>query len=412
MRRRLLGCLNGWWDDTATTAAASSRIPSLSVGGGVVAGFVPPPYPYDRLDELRAVADGLDGGCVDLSVGAPSDPPSAEVVEALAGSGAERGYPASIGSPAYREAALGWLARRFGVEPAGAAVAACVGTKEFVASLPHYLRLRDPGRDTVLFPAISYPTYAMGAALAGCRAVPVPVDDQWCLDLESIDPEDAARALCLWVNSPGNPAGGLEDLAAIAQWGRDRGVPVFSDECYIEFTWGAGHGASILQHGAQGVMAVHSLSKRSNMAGIRVGFYAGDPELVGYLSEVRKHAGMMIPGPAQAAALAAFNDDAHVDVQRAVYASRLNRLRELFSAYDSEAALPGGGLYLWVASPDGDGWTLARQVAEEMGALVSPGEFYGPAGAGHIRAAAVAPDAQIDLLEQRMAARRGDTVRK
>ena len=307
---------------------------------------------------------------------------------------------------------MGWLARRFGVEPAGAAVAACVGTKEFVASLPHYLRLRDPGRDTVLFPAISYPTYAMGAALAGCRAVPVPVDDQWCLDLESIDPEDAARALCLWVNSPGNPAGGLEDLAAIAQWGRDRGVPVFSDECYIEFTWGAGHGASILQHGAQGVMAVHSLSKRSNMAGIRVGFYAGDPELVGYLSEVRKHAGMMIPGPAQAAALAAFNDDAHVDVQRAVYASRLNRLRELFSAYDSEAALPGGGLYLWVASPDGDGWTLARQVAEEMGALVSPGEFYGPAGAGHIRAAAVAPDAQIDLLEQRMAARRGDTVRK
>ena len=382
------------------------------MGGGVVAGFVPPPYPYDRLDELREVAEGFDGGCVDLSVGAPSDPPPAAVVEALAGSGAERGYPASIGLPSYREAALEWLARRFGIDTGGAAMAACVGTKEFVASVPHYLRLRDPGRDTVLYPAISYPSYAMGATLAGCRAVPVPVDHQWCLDLDAVDADDAARALCLWVNSPGNPAGGLEDLAAIAQWGRSRRVPVFSDECYIEFTWEDDRPASILHHGAEGVLAVHSLSKRSNMAGMRVGFYAGEPELVGYLSEVRKHAGLMIPGPAQAAAVAAFNDDAHVDAQRTVYTSRLNRLRELFSAYDFEAALPGGGLYLWVAAVDGDGWTLARQVAEEMGALVSPGEFYGPAGAGHIRVAAVAPDARIDLLEQRMAARCSDTVGK
>ncbi len=374
------------------------------MGGRVVAGFVPPPYPYDRLDELRAIAETFDGGCVDLSVGAPSDPPSSAVVDALSASGAERGYPASLGSAAYREAAMDWLARRFGIDTSGVAIAGCVGTKEFVASVPHYLKLRDPSRDTVLYPAISYPTYAMGAALAGCRAVPVPVDAQWCLNLDAVDPNDAARALCLWVNTPGNPAGGLEDLAVIAQWGRDRRVPVFSDECYIEFTWGADAGASILHHGVQGAMAVQSLSKRSNMAGIRAGFYAGDTELVGYLSEVRKHAGMMIPGPAQAAAVAAFNDDAHVDAQRAVYTSRLNRLRSLFLAYDPEVALPGGGLYLWVASPDGNGWTLARRVAEEMGALVSPGEFYGSAGAGHVRVAAVAPDARIDLLEQRLAA--------
>ena len=369
-----------------------------------MAGFVPPPYPYDRLDELRATADAFDGGCVDLSVGAPTDPPSSAVVGALSASDAERGYPASLGSAAYREAAKRWLARRFGIDSSEVAIAGCVGTKEFVASVPHYLKLREPSRDTVLYPAISYPTYAMGAALAGCRAVPVPVDSQWCLDLDGVDSSDAARALCLWVNTPGNPAGGLEDLAAIAQWGRDRRVPVFSDECYIEFTWGADAAASILHHGAQGAIAVHSLSKRSNMAGIRAGFYAGDPELVGYLSEVRKHAGMMIPGPAQAAAVAAFDDDAHVDAQRAVYASRLNRLRTLFSAYDPAVALPGGGLYLWVASPDGDGWTLARRVAKEMGALVSLGEFYGPAGAGRVRVAAVAPDAQIDLLELRMAA--------
>ena len=375
-------------------------------------GYVPPPYPYDRLDELRAVAERFDGGCVDLSVGAPSDPPPPEVVGVLSASGAERGYPASVGSAAYREAALGWLGRRFGIDADDAGIAACVGTKEFVASVPHYLRLRDPSRDTVLYPAISYPTYAMGAELAGCRAVPVPVDDQWCLNLDAVDADDAARALCLWVNTPGNPAGGLEDLAVISQWGRDRRVPVFSDECYIEFTWGAENGDSILHHGSHGVMAVHSLSKRSNMAGFRAGFYAGDPDLVGYLSEVRKHAGMMVPGPVQAAAIAAFNDDAHAEAQRSVYVTRLNRLRELFSAYDAEVALPGGGLYLWVASPEGDGWALARQVAEEMGALASPGDFYGPSGQGHIRVAAVAPDGRIDLLEQRMSIRRGDTVGK
>ena len=379
-----------------------------------MAGFAPPPYPYDRLDELRAVADGFDGGCVDLSVGAPSDPPPPEVVAALSASDAERGYPASLGSIAYREAALGWLARRFGIDADGAAVAACVGTKEFVVSLPHYLRLRDPSRDTVLYPAVAYPSYAMGAELAGCRAVPVPLDNQWRIDLDAVDPGDADRSLCLWMNSPGNPAGAIDDLAAAARWGRHHGIPVFSDECYIEYIWDIdaprNPEASILSQGPAGVVAVHSLSKRSNLAGMRAGFFAGDPELVGYLSEVRKHAGLMIPGPVQAAAVAAFNDDAHVDSQRAVYLSRLARLCELLSAYDPGVSLPGGGLYLWAASPDGDGWSLARRVAEEMGALVSPGEFYGSQGAGYARAAAVAPDAQINLLEQRVSARSGDTV--
>lgn len=378
-----------------------------------MAGFVPPPYPYDRLDELRAVADGFDGGCVNLSVGAPSDPPPPEVVAALSTSDSERGYPASVGSPAYREAALGWLARRFGIDAVGAAVAACVGTKEFVASVPHYLRLRDPSRDTVLYPAVSYPTYAMGATLAGCRAVPVPLDDQWRIDFDSVAADDIARSLCLWVNSPGNPTGAIDDLATAVQWGRRHNIPVFSDECYIEFIWddaARSAEASVLSTGSEGVVAVHSLSKRSNLAGMRAGFYAGDPDLVGYLSEVRKHAGMMVPGPVQAASVAAFGDDGHVDAQQAIYRSRLARLRELLAPYAPDVSLPDGGLYLWVASPDGDGWSLARQVAEELGALISPGEFYGVQGAGYARAAAVAPDAQIDLLEQRMAARSGDTV--
>ena len=151
----------------------------------------------------------------------------------------------------------------------------------------------------------------MGATLAGCRAVGVPVDDRWRLDVSAIDEADAARALCLWVNSPGNPAGNLDDLGAVADWGRAHDVPVFSDECYAEFTWD-GPPRTILAGGSEGVVAVHSLSKRSNAAGLRAGFYAGDADVVHYLSEVRKHVGMLVPGPVQAAAVAALDDDAHV----------------------------------------------------------------------------------------------------
>ncbi len=284
-----------------------------------------PPYPYDRLDGLAKLADALPGGMVDCSIGTPCDPPLPAVLEALAASGTERGYPASAGSPQLREAAAAWLVRRFGLDeipPSG--VAACVGTKELVASVPHLLRLREPAKDTVLYPAVSYPTYAMGADLAGCRAVGVPTAAGRLggLDLDAIDEADAARALVLWSNSPSNPTGGLGDLGAEAAWGRAHGVPVFSDECYAEFTWD-GPPRSVLQHGVDGVVAVHSLSKRSNLAGVRVGFYAGDAELVEFLRAVRQHAGLMVPGPAQAAGIAALADDAHVDAQRARYRERL-----------------------------------------------------------------------------------------
>src|SRR5688500_4002590 len=304
-------------------------------------GFTPPPYPYDRLEPMKAKAEAHDGGVVDLSIGTPNDPPPKLVLDALATSNSERGYPASIGTPAFRDAACGWMSRRLGVDVAASDVAACVGTKEFVASVPQYLRLRTPERDTVLYPAISYPTYEMGAILAGCRAVAVPVDDRWQLDLSAISDEDAARALVLWVNTPGNPAGQLDDLGAAAAWGRAHGVPVASDECYVEFTW-SDEPRSILQHGSDGVLAVHSLSKRSNLAGVRAGFYAGDPELVHYLSEVRKHVGLMVPGPVQAAAAVALGDQAHVDEQRGRYRERLERMREILRSVDVFAPMPEG----------------------------------------------------------------------
>jgi succinyldiaminopimelate transaminase len=361
-----------------------------------VTGFEPPPYPYERLDEVIELAAKHDGGPVDLSIGTPCDPPPDAVRAALTSGDTARGYPPSIGTPELRRAAADWIARRLGgaVDPA-TELGAVVGSKEFVASVPQYLRLRDPSRDTVLYPAISYPTYAMGATLAGCRAVSYH-------NLAEIAESDAGRALCIWVNSPGNPTGELQDLAVAADWGRIRGIPVLSDECYAEFTWD-GQPATIVATGTQGVLAVHSLSKRDNFAGARIGFYAGDPGLVNYLREVRKHAGLMPPGPVQAAAVVALCDDAHVDAQRARYQSRLHRLREILAWIGYDAPMPAGGFYLWLRVPDGDGWVAARDIAARIGAVVSPGEFYGKSSDGYVRVAAVQPDDRIELLARRAA---------
>jgi succinyldiaminopimelate transaminase len=371
-----------------------------------------PPYPYDRLAGLAKVADAHPGGLVDCSVGTPCDPPIRGVVDALSSSGSERGYPASAGSPALREAAAAWLARRFGLsEVPPSSVAACVGTKELVASVPHVLRLREPEKDTVLYPAVSYPTYAMGAQLAGCRAVAVPPPSgrPGGLDLGAVGRDDAERTLLLWSNSPSNPTGGLGDLGEEAAWGRRFGVPVFSDECYAEFTW-VGPPRSVLQHGADGVVAVHSLSKRSNLAGVRVGFYAGDADLVEFLRAVRQHAGLMVPGPAQAAGVAALADDAHVEDQRARYRERLGYLAALLEEYGCPVALPEGGFYLWVPVPRGrwpDAWAMAEALATDGGLLVSPGDLYGEGGSGHVRIAVVQPMERLALVGERLARRPG-----
>ncbi len=367
-----------------------------------------PPYPYDRLQGLAKLAEAHEGGMVDCSIGTPCDPPPRAAVDALASSDTERGYPASAGSPQLREAAAEWLTRRFGLaEVPVSSVAACVGTKELVASVPHVLRLREPGKDTVLYPAVSYPTYAMGAELAGCRAVPVPPAPgrSGGLDLDAVEPSDAARALVLWSNSPSNPTGGLGDLGAEAAWGGAHGVPVFSDECYAEFTWD-GPPRSVLQHGRDGVVAVHSLSKRSNLAGVRVGFYAGDAELVEFLRAVRQHAGLMVPGPAQAAGAAALADDDHVEVQRARYRERLVYLGGVLGAYGCPVMTPEGGFYLWVPVPAErwpDAWSMAEALATDGGILVSPGDLYGDGGAGHVRVALVQPMERLALVGERLA---------
>lgn len=364
-------------------------------------GFVPPPYPYERLNDLRDIAKHRFGDVLDCSVGTPMDPPADVVVEALASSHSERGYPPSVGTLAYRSAATDWLHRELGVSlKPDSELAACIGTKEFVVSLPHYLRLRDPSRDTVLYPAVSYPSYLMGAELAQCRAVAVPVDESWRLDLTAIDPDDAARALCLWVNSPANPSGALEDLAAVAEWGSANDVLVVSDECYLEFTWD-GPPRTILTEGVDGLLSVHSLSKRSNLAGMRAGFYAGDPALVKYLSEVRKHAGCMVAGPVQHAAVVAWSDQSHVVAQRNRYRQRLKLAQQIVGTFGIAAELPSGGFYLWAEAPEGDAWGLAHLLAERVGMVVSPGDFYGRCSAGHVRIAVVQPTSALEMALRR-----------
>ena len=307
------------------------------------------------------------------------------------------GYPATHGTPRLREAAAGWLARSHGVIADPAAVLPLIGTKEFIAALPGLLGC-GPG-DVVAYPELAYPTYDIGARLAGARGVATD-------GMAALGPE-AARLI--WVNSPSNPTGRVlptGHLRKMVDGARERGTVLASDECYIGLGWEA-EPVSVLHPDvcggtAEGLLAVHSVSKRSNMAGYRAGFVTGDPALIARLLEIRKHAGMMMPGPIQAAMAAALEDDEHAQRQRAVYAARRDRLRPALERAGFQISHSEAGLYLWASRPGQDCWGSVRLLAE-AGILVAPGEFYGPSGAGHIRVALTATDERIDAAASRLA---------
>jgi succinyldiaminopimelate transaminase len=335
---------------------------------------------------------------VDLSVGTPVDPVPRVVRDALAAAADAPGYPVTHGTPRLREAAAGWLARRHGVSVDPAAVLPVIGTKEFIAALPALLGC-GPG-DSVVHPELAYPTYDIGARLAGARAVPA--------DLTLPSPALPPSLRLVWLNSPSNPTGRVlpaGDLRAALRAARAAGAVVASDECYLELGWSA-RPVSILHPDVsaetfQGLLAVHSLSKRSNMAGYRAGFVTGDPELIADLLEIRKHAGMMMPAPVQAAMAAALDDDEHADEQRARYAARRDRLSAALAAAGWVIEQSEAGLYLWATRPGHDCWASV-QVLAEAGILVAPGEFYGPAGQRHVRVALTATDERIDDAAARL----------
>jgi succinyldiaminopimelate transaminase len=320
--------------------------------------------------------------------------------DALALASDAPGYPATHGTARLREAAAGWLARELSVSVSPGDVLPVIGTKEFIAWLPVMLGL-GPG-DVMMHPALAYPTYDIGARLAGASVVAS----------DSLLAAPAGVRL-VWLNSPSNPTGRVlpaEHLRKVVSWARERGAVVASDECYIGLGWEAAP-VSVLHPSVSGgshagVLAVHSLSKRSNLAGYRAGFVTGDPALIAQLLAIRKQAGMIVPAPVQAAMTAALDDETHVVVQRERYATRRSALRAAFARAGWSVDHSEAGLYLWLTHPDHDCWSAAELLAAQAGILVTPGELYGPAGSRHVRVALTATDERVAAAVRRLAALR------
>ena len=360
-----------------------------------------PDFPWDSLVPFREIAARHEGGAVDLSIGTPVDP-SPDVVQAALRAAADApGYPTAHGAIALREAVVEWFARRRGVDGLDpAAVLPTVGSKEFVALAPALLGIGDG--DVVVHPTVAYPTYDVGARLAGATPMPADNPDDW---------RDVPGVKLIWVNSPSNPTGAVatrEQLARIVAAARDIGAVVFSDECYAELTWedgdagtntaGTNTAPSILDPAVcdgstEGVVAVYSLSKQSNLAGYRAAFAAGDAGVIARLLEVRKHAGFMVPAPVQAAMTAALADDDHVAVQRQRYAARRAALASGLTAAGLRIDDSQAGLYLWTTR-DEDCWDTISWLAR-LGIVAAPGAFYGEAGRRHVRIALTATDERV-----------------
>jgi succinyldiaminopimelate transaminase len=355
-----------------------------------------PDFPWDSLTEHKARARAHPDGIVDLSVGTPVDPVPASIREALASVADISGYPATHGTPALRAAAVEALGRRHGITGLRPeSVLPTIGSKELVAWLPTLLGAG--AGEVVAIPELAYPTYEVGALLAG--AEPRRVEG-----LTALGPE---RPALLWLNSPSNPTGrvlGVEHLRKVVDWARERGTVVVSDECYLALGWER-EPVSVLHPDVcggnmDGLLAVHSLSKSANLAGYRAGFVTGDPELVAGLLEVRKHAGMIVPRPVQEAMVAALTDDDTLVAQRERYSARRAVLRPALENAGFRIDHSEAGLYLWV-SRDEDAWTTVQWLAR-LGILVAPGTFYGPKGGTHVRVGLTATDERIASAAARL----------
>lgn len=368
-----------------------------------------PDYPWEAMAPYAAKAAQHPGGAVNLSIGTPVDPTPALIQDALRAAADAPGYPTVHGTPALREAIAGWFERRRGVaglDPRN--IMPTVGSKELVAWLPLLLGLK-PG-DVVVRPKVAYPTYDIGATLAGVTSVATD-------NLDELDDATRARVRLIWVNSPGNPTGsvrGVESLKALVQQARELGAVVASDECYAELGWGdwdvqrGGQAVpSILDPRVaggshQGLLAVYSLSKQSNVAGYRAAFVAGDPGLMPNLVNSRKHAGMIVPYPVQEAMRVALGDDAHVEAQKDLYRGRRERLVPALLDFGLEIKDSDAGLYLWSTAGESTWDTVARLA--DRGIVVGPGVFYGEAGNGYIRVALTGTDERVDAAVSRLVA--------
>ncbi|ALG86643.1 N-succinyldiaminopimelate aminotransferase [Gordonia phthalatica] len=355
-----------------------------------------PDFPWDTIADAKAAAAAHPGGIVDLSVGTPVDPVDPVIRKALDESSEFPGYPQTVGTRDLRDAAVAALLRRFGVTGLDeSSILPVIGTKEVIAGLPAQIGVA--AGDLVVIPEVAYPTYEVGALLAGADI----------LRADTVDAIGDRDPVLIYLNSPSNPTGrvqGADELRAIVDWARSRGAVVVSDECYLGLTW-EGSAYSVLHPDVcggdhTGLIAVHSLSKVSNLASYRAGFLAGDRELIAELLAVRKHAGMIVPFPIQGATVAALNDDAHVDAQRERYRARRDKLRTALLAAGFTIDHSEAGLYLWATR--GEGARVTQRWLADRGILVAPGDFYGPAGAQHIRMALTGTDERVDAAVERL----------
>lgn len=364
-----------------------------------------PDFPWDRLIPFADIARSHPDGIIDLSIGTPVDPTPSVIQAALAAASDAPGYPTTVGLPELRQSAVDWFRRCLGVSALDTeAIIPTIGSKEIVAWLPTLLGLTP--RDAVAIPTTAYPTYDVGARIAGCAVLTADTAE----DLEVLRKKVEAtgrRLAMVWVNSPSNPTGRVltvEELRSMVAWGRDNEVLVVSDECYLELGWDVTPTSvlhpDVIGASLTGVLAVHSLSKRSNLAGYRAGVVAGDKSVIAQLLEIRKHAGMILPTPVQRAAIAAFNDDEHVAVQRERYRARRDALRGALTTAGFEIHHSNAGLYLWATRGE-NCWQTVEWLAQR-GVLVAPGSFYGAAGEQFVRVALTATDERIARILTRL----------
>ena len=359
-----------------------------------------PDYPWDQMVPYSARARAHAGGIVDLSIGSPVDATPDVIRRALAEATDAHSYPQTAGTPELQQAIIAWFERRRGVTGLTEKnVLPTIGSKELVALLPFMLGIGEG--DTVVHPRAAYPTYAIGAAIAGATA------------LASDDPAEwPATTKLVWLNSPGNPDGRVltvEQLRAAVERARELDAVIVNDECYAELGWDepwqSGPTPSILdprviQGSRHNVVAIYSLSKQSSMAGYRAAFAAGCSGVLGRLLTVRKHAGLMLPAPLQAAMIAALGDDEHVTVQRERYRARREVLLPALEAAGFRVDHSEAGLYLW-ATEGVDAWESIGALAER-GILAGPGHFYGDFYPQHVRFSLTAPDERIDAAAGRL----------
>ncbi|MDK8891281.1 succinyldiaminopimelate transaminase [Corynebacterium macclintockiae] len=357
-----------------------------------------PDFPWDSLAEAKATAAKHPDGIVDLSVGTPVDPVSPAIQLALTESAAEPGYPQTKGTPELRRAIVGAMERRFKVTglDADSQVLPVIGTKEAIAWMPTLLGLG--AGHTVVIPELAYPTYEVSARLAGADVLRSD-------SLLKLGPQTPAL---IYLNSPANPHGqvlGVEHLRKFVEFARERGTIIVSDECYLGLGWGEERPVSILDPEVCGgdftnLIAVHSLSKTSNLASYRAGWLAGDGALIQELLEIRRHAGLMNPGPIQSAMVAALEEDGHEVLQKQLYRERRELLKAALLQAGFDIEYSDGGLYLW-ATQGRDGRETVAELADK-GILVAPGDFYGPKGKNFVRVGLTATDERIEAAARRL----------